>query len=707
MKTIRSILIANRGEIASRIIRTCRLMGIRSIAIYSDADQNAPYVTEADLAVPLGGNSPEDTYLNVDKIIDAALRAGAEAIHPGYGFLAENASFARRCAAEELTFIGPRPEAIEVMGSKSQAKALLADHNVPLIPGYNGKEQSAEKFIQEAAGIGFPVLLKASAGGGGKGMRIVNEADRLEEAYASAKSEALNAFGDDHLILEKYFEEVRHVEFQIFGDQHGKVIHLLERECSIQRRYQKVLEESPSPVLTPELREKMGAAAVAVAKALNYDNAGTVEFILAPDGSFYFLEVNTRLQVEHPVTEMITGLDLVQMQIESAEGRHLKVSQEEVQAKGYAIELRLYAEDPANDFSPATGKVLRWKVPKIDGLRVESAVRTGSEISVFYDPMIAKLIIHGEDRPQTFRKMAYLLENLQCLGVTTNREFLYSLVCDPKVQSGDYHTHFLNDFDTSASSLSEQETNIALTAATLSRWQQREERRVILRNIPSGWRNSDYQPQLQKLKIGEAEYLFRYRQKGETFEVEVGEWKRTARISGGGSSALLDIGESLRTKGGGDSALLDISYSLRTAGGGNSALLDIAESLRSQDGGGLGVFITEDVFRYIPMVWDDDHCHLLLNGRNIVVELVPRFPDRQAELEKGGLITPMPCQVLKILVEVGQQVEKDDPVAVLVSMKMENTLYSDQSGVVEEIYAKEGQNLEAKVLIMKLKADTE
>lgn len=692
MKTIRSILIANRGEIASRVIRTCRKMGIRSIAIFSDADQDAPFVVQADLAVSLGGNNADESYLDMDKVIAAAHKTGAEAIHPGYGFLAENAEFARRCQAEGLIFIGPRPEAIEAMGSKSRAKALLADHDVPLIPGYNGTEQNPALFLSEAEKMGFPVLLKASAGGGGKGMRIVYEADRLEEAYASAKSEARNAFGDDHLILEKYFEEVRHVEFQIFGDQHGHVIHLLERECSIQRRYQKVLEESPSPVLSPELRATMGAAAVEVAQALAYDNAGTVEFILAGDGSFYFLEVNTRLQVEHPVTEMVTGLDLVQMQIESAEGRALTCAQEDIQSHGYAMELRLYAEDPSNDFLPATGRVLHWKVPEMDGLRVESAVVTGSEISVYYDPMIAKLVIHAEDRSRAFRKMAYLLENLQCLGVTTNREFLLDLVCDPKVQAGDYHTHFLKDFDTEAKPPCQNDIHLALTVAALSSWQQRDQERGILKTIPSGWRNSEYQSQRQQMRIGDSEYLFQYKVNGDSISVEIGDWSDNVRIGGGGIEVLLGIGESLRTGSG----------QTDTRGGGVSVLLDIGESLRTP-GGGLGIVITEDVFRKIPLVWDNQTCHLLVNGSNISVEVVPRFPERASEVEKGGLVTPMPCQVLKILVEPGQKVEKDEPVAVLVSMKMENTLYSDLSGTVEEVYVQEGQNLEAGVLLMKLK----
>ena len=682
MKSIQSILIANRGEIASRVIRTCKKLGIRSIAVFSEPDAAAPFVGEADVAVALGGKTSDESYLDVEKIILAAKATGAEAIHPGYGFLSENAPFARRCQEEEIVFVGPHPEAIEAMGSKAKAKELLADHEVPLIPGYNGGDQSLEKVSEVALEIGFPILLKASAGGGGKGMRIVLAEDQLEEAYASAKREARNAFGDDHLIVEKYFEEVRHVEFQIFGDQHGNVIHLLERECSIQRRYQKVLEESPSPALDEALRAKMGQAAVNVAKALNYDNAGTVEFILAPDNTFYFLEVNTRLQVEHPVTEMVTGLDLVEMQIESAEGRPLRCSQEEIKGNGYALEVRLYAEDPANDFLPVTGQLLSWNFPEMDGLRVESAVRAGSEISVYYDPMIAKLVVHGADRGQTFRKMATLLRNLDCLGVTTNREFLYDLVCDPQVQKGEYHTHFLDGFDLQKRELSEDDLRLALSTAALAGWQEREKGRTMLASIPSGWRNSDFQPQQETLRIGETEYTFQYRKQDDGFEVQIGEWKDQVRFSGG------------------DSALLDISYSLRM-GGGNSVIYaaSIFRSL-SEDS---GAWVQNKVLH----ARKGNTNYLLINGRSVEVETLPRFPEKENKVEKGGLVTPMPCQVLKIIVEKGQNVEKGDAVAVLVSMKMENTLYSDIGGTVEEIYVQEGQNLEAGVLLMKLSGSEE
>lgn len=655
MQPIQSILIANRGEIASRIIRTCRRLGIRSIAVFSEADRQAPFVREADQAVPLGGFQSDASYLDMDKILDAARRTQAHAIHPGYGFLSESAPFAQKCIDAGVIFIGPRPEAIAAMGSKSEAKALVEVHGVPVIPGYKGPDQSLERFEKEADAIGYPVLLKASAGGGGKGMRVVQKPGALAEAFAAAKREALNGFGDDLMILEKYFEAVRHVEFQIFGDRHGNAIHLLERECSIQRRHQKVLEESPSPALDPALREKMGAAAVKVCQALQYDNAGTVEFILDEAGQFYFLEVNTRLQVEHPVTEMVTGLDLVEMQIEVAEGLPLSIAQEAVKGHGYALEVRLYAEDPGNDFLPVTGTILKWAVPNMEGTRIETSVESGSEISVYYDPMIAKLVVHAGDRARAFRKMAALLQNLECLGPVTNREFLLDLVRDASVQAGDYSTRFLETWDSTSKPLSDTQLHWALTAAALSGWYQRNIKRSLLRSISSGWRNSDYQPQQLKLQIDDQEHLFRYRFQDGFFQVEVDEWQANASID-------------MTSEG--------------------TFQIDL-----------------EGILQAVPLAWEDDICHLQVEGRRIAVVTLPRFPERKTVAVKGGLVSPMPCQVFKLLVAKGDAVAPGAPVAVLVSMKMENTLYADTGGTVSEVYVQEGQNIEAGVILMKL--DTE
>ncbi|MCL4105877.1 UNVERIFIED_CONTAM: hypothetical protein GTU68_012515 [Idotea baltica] len=655
MQPIQSILIANRGEIASRIIRTCRRLGIRSIAVFSEADRQAPFVREADQAVPLGGYQADASYLDMDKILDAAHRTQANAVHPGYGFLSESALFAEKCIQAGVIFIGPRPEVIAAMGSKSKAKALVEAHGVPVIPGYKGSDQRLERFQKEAEAIGYPVLLKATAGGGGKGMRVVEKSESLAEAFAAAKREAMNSFGDDLMILEKYFEAVRHIEFQIFGDRHGNAIHLLERECSIQRRHQKVLEESPSPALDADLREKMGAAALKVCKALQYDNAGTVEFILDEAGQFYFLEVNTRLQVEHPVTEMVTGLDLVEMQIEVAEGLPLSIRQEAVKGHGYALEVRLYAEDPGNDFLPVTGTILKWAVPDMEGIRIETSVESGSEISIYYDPMIAKLIVHADDRARAFRKMAALLQNLECLGPVTNREFLLDLVRNTSVEAGDYSTRFLETWDTTPKPFGNSQLHWALTAAVLSGWYERNAQRSLLQSIPSGWRNSDYQPQQLKLQIGDEEHLFRYRFREGTFQVEVGEWQANAS-------------------------------------------LNITPEGTFQIG-------LEGILQTVPLAWEGNTCHVQVEGLQISVVTKPRFPDRKVEAVKGGMVSPMPCQVLKLLVAKGDTVVTGDLVAVLVSMKMENSLYADTGGTVSEIYVEEGQNIEAGVLLMKLETE--
>ncbi|MBP6820827.1 MAG: acetyl-CoA carboxylase biotin carboxylase subunit, partial [Acidobacteria bacterium] len=429
MKPFRKILVANRGEIALRVMRTCRAMGIATVAVYSDADANAPHVRFADEAVHIGAAPAKDSYLNAERILEAAKLTGAEAIHPGYGFLSENADFAEACATAGIVFIGPQAKAIRQMGLKSPARKLAAAAGCPVVPGYDGEDQSDKTLQAEILKIGFPVLIKASAGGGGKGMRVVRSESEIAEAIESARREAEKAFGNGALLLEKFVERARHVEVQILGDQHGNLVHLFERDCSLQRRHQKVIEESPSPAVSPELRQQMGEAAVKVGQAINYSNAGTVEFILTPNNQFYFIEVNTRLQVEHPVTEAVTGVDLVKLQIEIAEGKPLPFTQSELKTSGHAIEARLYAEDPANDFLPATGKLHDWRLPEtVEGLRIDSGVEAGSEVGIYYDPMLAKLIAHADDRATAIRKLSYALRQLSVQGVTTNREFLLRLV---------------------------------------------------------------------------------------------------------------------------------------------------------------------------------------------------------------------------------------------------------------------------------------
>ncbi|HEX7816677.1 acetyl/propionyl/methylcrotonyl-CoA carboxylase subunit alpha [Dyella sp.] len=439
------VLIANRGEIACRVIRTCRRLGIHTIAVYSQADADAQHVRLADEAWPIGGPRPADSYLRAEAILGVARRSGAQAVHPGYGFLSENTAFARACQDAGITFIGPNPESIDAMGSKAAAKALMEQHHVPLVPGYHGENQDDAYLGEQARKTGFPLMIKAASGGGGKGMRIVRGESEFADALASAQREAANAFGDTRVILERYVEHPRHIEFQVFGDKRGHVIHLNERECSAQRRYQKVLEETPSPFLTPERRAAMGAAAVAAAKAVDYVGAGTVEFIVGQDGEFFFMEMNTRLQVEHPVTEETLGLDLVEWQLRVAFGEPLPLRQEQVQAHGHAIEVRLYAEDPEQNFLPGSGKLLRLRLPTPSAhVRLDGGVIEGDTVTIFYDPMIAKLIVHDANRTQALQRLRQALAQSEIIGPKSNIAFLERLVRHPIVLEGRIDTGYLD-----------------------------------------------------------------------------------------------------------------------------------------------------------------------------------------------------------------------------------------------------------------------
>ncbi len=439
------VLIANRGEIAVRIIRACRELGVATVAVYSEADQQALHVRLADEAVPIGPALALQSYLDADKVIQAALKTGAQAVHPGYGFLSENAAFARAVQQAGLVFIGPPPAAIQAMGNKGEARSLMQAHHVPVVPGYQGQDDT-QALADFAAQAGYPVLVKAAAGGGGKGMRVVWKAGELAEAIAAARREAQHAFKDGRLIIERYVPHARHIEFQILADQYGKTLHLFERECSVQRRHQKIIEETPSPLLDAGLRAEMGAAAVAAAQAVGYQNAGTVEFIVDPEErSFYFLEMNTRLQVEHPITELATGLDLVQWQMRIAAGEALPFEQHELSQRGHAIECRLYAEDPANNFLPASGPLMRFIEPRGPGVRIDTGFTSGDEISIHYDPLIAKLIAYAEDRPTAIHKMQSALRETVVLGLTTNWQFLQDVLSHDDFQNGRAYTTWIEE----------------------------------------------------------------------------------------------------------------------------------------------------------------------------------------------------------------------------------------------------------------------
>ena len=439
----KKILIANRGEIACRVMQTCRRLGIQTVAVYSDADRHALHVQMADEAVHIGAAKAADSYLDWRRILKVAKDTGAEAVHPGYGFLSENAEFARHCQQEGVVFIGPWPEAIELMGSKSAAKALMEKAGVPVTPGYHGDDQSLSKLQSEADKVGYPLLIKAVAGGGGKGMRIVNAQAEFKAALEGAQREAKAAFGDDRVLLERYIQQPRHIEFQVFGDDHGHAVHLFERECSLQRRFQKVLEESPSPFLDADMRRKMGEAAVAAAKAVKYVNAGTIEFIVGADKSFYFMEMNTRLQVEHPVTEETTGQDLVEWQLIVASGGKLPLAQDKIRQTGHAIEVRLYAENPDKNFLPAPGRMERFHPAKAGYVRIDTGVRSGDDISLFYDPMIAKVTVRGKDRSEAIAHLKSALADTAVFGLTTNLPLLRGIAAHPLFAKGQVDTGFI------------------------------------------------------------------------------------------------------------------------------------------------------------------------------------------------------------------------------------------------------------------------
>lgn len=442
---LKKCLIANRGEIAVRIIRACRELNIATVAVYSTADEGALFVQLSDEAVWIGEASPSQSYLNMDRLITVAQGTDCDCVHPGYGFLSESAEFAQAVVDANLTWIGPSPSAIQTMGSKTEARALMQAANVPVVPGFQADNVSDDEWLSQADSIGYPVMVKASGGGGGKGIRVVYSSADLLDSIQSAQREAGQAFGDSRVFLERYIEHGLHIEIQILADTHGNSLHLYERECSTQRRHQKIIEESPSPLLTNEIRQRMGQAAVQAAQAVNYVNAGTVEFIATPDSEYYFLEMNTRLQVEHPVTEMVTGLDLVKLQFQIADGQPLPITQADVNQRGHAIECRIYAEDPHNQFLPSIGTVHKFVPPSGYGIRVDSGIQSGDEITIHYDPMIAKLIVHDHNRDAAINRMLAALRETIILGTITNLDFLLSLLDHPTFREGNVHTRFVDD----------------------------------------------------------------------------------------------------------------------------------------------------------------------------------------------------------------------------------------------------------------------
>ncbi len=648
------VLVANRGEIARRIFRTLGEMGLETVAVYSDADRDCPHTRAADEAVRLGPAPSAESYLDQDAVIAAAKATGAGAIHPGYGFLAENAGFAERCAEQGLTFIGPGPEAIRVMGNKTEAKALAVKAGVPVIEGFPLDDLDAEATRRQAEDLGFPLLVKAAAGGGGKGMRVVSDPSELDVAVAAAAREAESAFGDGSLLIERLVDSPRHVEVQVLGDAHGQCVHLFERDCSVQRRHQKVFEESPSPAVSAELRERMGAAAVALARAVDYRGAGTVEFLLEPgaNGSFFFLEMNTRLQVEHPVTEAVTGLDLVRLQVEVAQGLPLGFGQDDLELSGHAIEARLYAEDPANDFLPATGTVSLWAVPKLPGLRIDSGVEQGSEVTIHYDPMLAKVIASGRDRAEALRRLHRGLAELAAGGLTTNREFLLAVLEHDAFRRGDADTAFVDrHLPAGARPRRAGAATLELhaVAATLHLFDQRRRLPIpVPAGIPSGWRNNRWRPQEQAFEHAGKRLAVRYvAHEEDRFTIEVG--------SLDGESRQLDA---------------------RLADCRGDVLVAEIDRVRRR-------------FRIGQGAGDRLSVHGL--GRVSELTRVSRFPERQASAVAGGCAAPMTGRIVEVAVAEGDRVEAGATLVVLEAMKMEHRLVAQGAGMVQEVRARGGQ----------------
>ncbi|MDP1734476.1 MAG: acetyl/propionyl/methylcrotonyl-CoA carboxylase subunit alpha [Sulfuritalea sp.] len=661
------ILIANRGEIACRVIKTAHRMGIRTVAVYSEADAGARHVRLADEAVCIGAPAPRESYLVVDKIIGAALATGAQAIHPGYGFLSENEEFAEACAKNGLVFIGPPVFAIRAMGSKSEAKKLMEKAGVPLTPGYHGDTQEPDFLKQQADKIGYPVLIKAAAGGGGKGMRAVNKSEEFLDALASCKREAQSSFGDQHVLIEKYLQRPRHIEIQVFGDSHGNCVYLFERDCSVQRRHQKVLEEAPAPNMPPERRAAMGKAAVDAAQAVGYVGAGTVEFIVNQDGTFYFMEMNTRLQVEHPVTEMITGLDLVEWQLKVGAGETLPLRQEQLLIRGHALEARIYAEDPDKGFLPSIGKLIHLAPPaETLHVRVDTGVEQDDEISPHYDPMIAKLIVWDETRERALARMLQALADYRVVGVSNNIGFLSRLVACPAFAQADLDTGLIERqraflFPESAEPPAEAWLVAAL--AELIRDQRYAAAEADASPDPhspwhkrDGWRMNGNARREIKLRAGETEKVVNAGYAGDSFALELEGKVTPANGRFAGSSEL------------------------------------------RVDLGGRRINVT--------VVSANEKRHVFIDGVCFVFAAIdPLFHAGSGGGAEGGLTAPMPGKVIALIAPVGSKVEKGAPLLILEAMKMEHTIAAPATGTVKAFRFNVGEQVSDGAELVEFEAD--
>jgi acetyl/propionyl-CoA carboxylase alpha subunit len=675
-REIHKLLVANRGEIASRIFRTAHTMGIATVAVFSDADADLPFVRDAGEAFRLGPGPSRDSYLRIDRILEAARATGADAVHPGFGFLAENDAFAQAVIDAGLVWVGPSPDAIRAMGLKREAKITAQKAGVPVIPGYSGEDQSLGAFERAAVEIGFPLLLKASAGGGGKGMRIVGATSELAAAYESARREAESAFGNPTLIAEKYVERPRHIEVQILGDEHGQVVHFMERECSVQRRHQKILEEAPSVAIDATLRARIGEAAVSLCKAIGYTNAGTVELVLTKDASgapqFFFLEVNTRLQVEHPVTEgILPGLDLVEEQLRIARGERLRWDAARVASShvGWSIEVRLCAEDPATDFLPQSGRIDDFHLPpEIAGaswLRIESAIERGSVVSIHYDSMIAKLIVRGDSREDAIQRLRLVLSSLAVAGIRTNRRFLLALLDHPAFVRGELDTHFIETHlaEAKLATPSAAEIERAAIASAVVLAALRAGERSLLPALPPAFRNNRGGADRVTFAIDDVEHVV----------------SLTPRRAGGWDASC---GASRAV------ALLRALHLDATDDGAERA--------------GVATLDLDDHRVRARFVVDEDRVHLHIAPVTVTLSRVPRLPRPGGESAADGSVAPMPGKILRVLVSAGDSVETGSTLVIMEAMKMEHAIKASHAGKVAEVRVRVGDQVEGGQLLVVL-----
>lgn len=667
---INKVLIANRGEIAVRVIRTAKKLGIKTVAVYSEADANTPHVKLADQALCIGPAPVRDSYLKIENILAAAKTSGADAIHPGYGFLSENAAFAHACTEAGINFIGPPASAMNMMGNKRGGKIAMQKACVPVVPGYEGSDQTDEKMIAEAKRIGYPIMIKAAAGGGGRGMRLIESEAAMAEALRGARSEAKNAFGDDELILEKAIIQPHHVEIQVFGDKYGHVIYLGERDCSVQRRHQKVIEESPSPIIDDSTRRAMGQAAVNAAKACGYVGAGTCEFIVDQQKNFYFLEMNTRLQVEHPVTEMVTGLDLVEWQFRIAAGEPLPLKQEEVKLQGHAIEARLYAENPAKGFIPQTGRIVRWQPSTAGDIRVDAGVESGGEITPFYDPMIAKLIAYGPTRDAARQKLATALEETVLFGVNTNKMFLKRIVEHPVFAAGKASTAFIAEHLQGGKEKQQVEPwHWALAAAVLYAkaaspfW--REPAYI-------GWRNASAVDALYKLSLKTGNHAW-----------------LSIRGPGRNGGKRLQIRLAI-----GATSLLEASVTE-----------EISLELYCADGEYITFALADGIQRKVAYTIDGQTVYLNADNGNLTfLDETQAPPAKDGGVGSGILKAPLDGAVVAVKVAVGDKVSKGQILIVIEAMKMEHQIKADIDGKIKSLAVQPGQQVKTRTILAEIEA---